>query len=102
MRHTEFNWRGGRVDFWDLDQIDRLLSVQEQASLLKEDLAQIAYQNGAIIDLGWFPSFSPAGEFVLSVIRESDWVNPSGQWKPKTWLELVVTLNEAIAIASRY
>lgn len=53
------------VDF-DYDENKTLLS---QIDLLKEDLIQIQYKNGYIIDVGWYPEFSKKGLFKIFVIK---------------------------------
>lgn len=42
---------------------------------LKEDLIQIEYDDGYIIDVGWYPEFDPMGNFKLVLIKDYDWEN---------------------------
>ena len=56
------------VDF-DYDNNKDLL---EQLDILKEDLIQIQYNNGYIIDVGWYPEFSRNGLFKVYIFENAD------------------------------
>ena len=47
-----------------------------QADHLQEDLAQIIFPNGLLLDVGWYRARRDVGMFVISVISYGDWENP--------------------------
>ena len=100
MKKSQFEWRTGIVEFWDLDELDMDVPPCDQAGHLKEDLVQVEFPNGRILDVGWFPSFQAEGAFSISVIKGGDWENPIGKWNSRTWLEFSETLSEAVRVAS--
>lgn len=50
--------------------------MESQAHLLKEDMLQVEYAGGLILDVGWYPSFDTHGGFRINVIRNYDWDRP--------------------------
>lgn len=76
MKSTEILWHSGSVVYWDMDQVNEEQPPQHQSEQLKEDLVQIEYPNGVLLDIGWYPSFDPSGEFIVSVIRNGNWELP--------------------------
>jgi len=77
MDANEFSFGPGKVEQWDLAAIDGASPVAPDATdELKEDLAQISFPNGLVVDVGWYPEFSALGRFVVVVVHKSDWVNP--------------------------
>lgn len=88
MKRSDFDWRSGDVVHWDLDPIDSMTSVRLRPWNFHEDLAQVAYSNGRIIDIGWYPSGSVEGAFVIQLILGSDWVNPLATLRCATLTEL--------------
>lgn len=43
------------------------------AANLKEDLLQVTYPRGLLLDIGWYPEGDPHGEFMLAVVRDERW-----------------------------
>lgn len=76
MRKESFDWKSGKVIHWDLEEIDAERPLDVQSDHLKEDLAQISYSGGIVLDIGWYPSFDPKGEFTVTVVKDSDWESP--------------------------
>jgi hypothetical protein len=76
MDAHEFDWGSGEVQYWTLDVIDVDKPLSLQLEDLQEDLAQIAYGAGIVLDLGWYPAGSINGAFGLVVVRNSDWTTP--------------------------
>jgi len=52
------------------------IPLNEQLSLLDEDLVQICYDEKYILDVGWYPAFHIEGTFRVVVIKNCDWENP--------------------------
>ncbi|MBT1265040.1 hypothetical protein HX819_04025 [Pseudomonas sp. D6002] len=51
-------------------------AMESQVHLLKEDMLQVEYAGGLILDVGWYPSFDTHGGFRINVIRNYDWDRP--------------------------
>ena len=49
---------------------------EQQTFSLNEDLVQVEYENGYLIDIGWYPECDPKGELILQLIHDNDWSNP--------------------------
>lgn len=56
--------------------IDPSIPLADQTKNLTEDLLQVAYPNGVILDVGWYPELCPDGQFWVSVILDDDWTKP--------------------------
>ena len=71
-----------KIDFklgkiiYDEFHIDFSKPFSEQLDSLTEDLLQVEYENGYLIDLGWYPEFDDKGKFTLQLIKNGDWRNP--------------------------
>ena len=60
------------IDF----DINPYLPFIEQEFSFKEDMIQITYSGGYILDVGWYPEHSIDGRFVIRIIECYDWLNP--------------------------
>ena len=76
MNYNKLNFYSGNLIYWDLDDLDLTKKFIHQIDILKEDLAQIAYPNNILLDLGWYPSFDATGSFVLTLIKDENWDTP--------------------------
>lgn len=56
--------------------INKDITLEEQIDLLKEDMLQVIYDNGYLIDVGWYSEFDEEGNFRVSVIKDYQWDNP--------------------------
>ena len=52
------------------------MSLSEQLNKLKEDMLQVSFPNGYILDIGWSPSFKINGAFKLLLIKDCNWDEP--------------------------
>ena len=52
------------------------IPFSEQLDSLLEDLVQIEYEDGYLIDLGWYPEFDAAGRFIVQLIKDYNWEKP--------------------------
>ena len=86
----------GTVVYWDMANLSVERTPVEQTDRLKEDLAQVSYGQGFVLDLGWYPSFEEDGHFVVVVIRDQDWESPVFSEKCREWPELKATVQRAI------
>lgn len=76
MDPADFDIHPGTVTYWALESVAADRPAIEQLDQLKEDLAQIAYPGGSLLDIGWYPEFSRDGAFVVAVVRNGDWDEP--------------------------
>lgn len=93
------DWGSGEVLLWDLWFLDQSQPLLEQVDCLKEDLAQVAYENEVLLDIGWYPEFSDAGGFVIRVVKQINWDEPLFIDSNKTVDGFLSALKEAILIA---
>ncbi len=82
MLASDFDWRSGRVVFWDLD-----------ATARKEDLAQIEFPYDVTLDVGWY-----GDAFVIVVVYASDWESPALRRR----VESLATLPDELRAAIRF
>ena len=77
MKCDEFNWQGGRIVRWVLDELDEHKPLASQATMLREDLAMVAYSNQIALDIGWYGEGGTTdGEFMVLVVQDENWDNP--------------------------
>ncbi|HML51387.1 MAG TPA: hypothetical protein PKD84_08255 [Propionicimonas sp.] len=100
MRAEHIDWETGEVEFWDLDFLDPLTPLSQQREGLKEDLAQVRFGNGVLIDVGWYPEGSVTGEFVIRVITDTNWDEPLLVASHRAVEGLVAALQEAVTAAT--
>lgn len=67
----------GTVEFNELSPIIDPHEDRLDFESLKEDMLQVSYGRGYLLDVGWYPSFDPSGCFQICVIKEYDWENPT-------------------------
>ncbi|MDE5778972.1 MAG: hypothetical protein K2I10_10785 [Lachnospiraceae bacterium] len=67
--------QSGKITYNEFN-IDFCVPYSEQVEELLEDLIQIEYENGYLIDLGWYPEYNPQGKFIVQVIKNYDWEKP--------------------------
>lgn len=54
--------------FDELSAIDFSQSIESQLMVLDEDLLQLSFKSGIIVDVGWYPAFETNGEFIINRI----------------------------------
>lgn len=101
MKSNELDWKSGRLVFWDLDLLDTKKSLADQLDELKEDLVQVDYPGGLLLDAGWYPEFCESGLFVVKVVRDFNWENLLFEVNANTIDGFVRSLNEAIDFIER-
>lgn len=69
------NFTGGTVTHDDLSLLQDV-EVAKQADLLKEDMLQVEFAGGYLLDVGWYPEFDATGGFRINVIKNYDWDRP--------------------------
>jgi hypothetical protein len=58
------------------NDLDENLSLENQFENLTEDLLQVHFNMSLILDIGWYPSFDPNGEFIIYLIQYDSWDDP--------------------------
>jgi hypothetical protein len=77
------------------------MALADQTEHLKEDLAQVEYPADVILDVGWYPEFDAAGNFVVSIVQHGEWERPLFQESAVTIEELKASIVAGIRIASQ-
>ncbi|MGG0940463.1 hypothetical protein ABHN11_31135 [Brevibacillus centrosporus] len=88
----EMNVPNARITFNDLVHINPKVPLVEQLDNLKEDLFQAEVDKDFIVDVGYYPEFSPTGEFKVRLIKNYDWENPvwGESCKEIAWIPLLI------------
>lgn len=89
------DWKGGRITYNEW-HIDLSLPPEQQPQHLSEDLLQVVYPKGLLLDLGWYPEGDPAGQFVLCVIQNGRWDTPLLQAACRSEAALRAELQRAV------
>lgn len=100
MKPSEFDWGIGVVTFWDLDELDVSKPIRDQIEILKEDLIQVRFRENIVLDVGWYPSFSRRGRFVVEVVKDCDWESPVCRYEATDASSLLSCLEKATGVAS--
>ena len=100
MKSTDIDWRSGNVTHWALDAIDESAPFRIQLEELREDLAQVSYANRVVIDVGWYPDFSPDGGFIVFVVQNEDWEHPLAKERCASFEALRASLDRAVQTAT--
>lgn len=66
----------GKVTYDELSMLQES-GIEHQAHHLKEDLLQVEYPHGFLIDVGWYPSFDAKGYFQIKVVKDYEWESPT-------------------------
>lgn len=56
----------------------------------KEDMLQVEYPNGFLLDMGWYQS-----RYIISIIQNFDWAHPVKQYETAEGNQLPTLLTEA-------
>ena len=99
MSPDVLDWKRGRVTYWDLHEFDAARPLAEQRILLKEDLAQVHYPCGVLLDVGWYGYTN--GSFGVRVILDRDWENPRFLRECADAAALMQAMAAAIDVADR-
>lgn len=75
MINMDFTIKGGIVVFDDF-HIDENKPLENFLEDLKEDMLQVEFPGGFLLDIGWRPSFNIRGDFFVSLIKDYDWGAP--------------------------
>jgi hypothetical protein len=99
MAPEYFDFGNGEVVHWDLARIDPAAPMDQQIDELKEDLAQVRFDQNTMLDIGWYPEFSREGSFVVVVIRNEEWESPIYRRECSDMAELGLAVSQAVLAA---
>lgn len=72
--NIDFSIKKGNIVFNDFS-LKKDIPLDKQVDTLKEDMLQVEFPNGYILDVGWRPSFDVNGRFYIYLIKDFDWEN---------------------------
>ncbi|KMT53274.1 hypothetical protein [Pseudomonas fildesensis] len=84
----------GRVTYDELSLLQNL-GIEHQLNDLKEDMLQVEYPDGFLLDVGWYPSFDIKGNFNIKIIKDYQWESPTLTLTAHS----IDTLNKALLFA---
>ncbi|WP_338476889.1 hypothetical protein [Pseudomonas khavaziana] len=84
----------GKITYDELSILQNS-GIEHQAHNLKEDMLQVEYPDGFLIDVGWYPSFDAKGHFQIKVIKDYEWDSPT----LKLTAQSISTLSELLLLA---
>lgn len=97
MIDIDFSNNGGVVTFDDFPIKEGKL-LENYIDELKEDMFQVEFPKGYILDVGWRPSFEIKGKFYIVLIKDFNWGNPVYSTTAKNMIELKNKINKALGI----
>ncbi len=62
----------------------------------KEDMLQVEYPNGFLLDMGWYQD-----RYIISVIHNFDWANPVQQYETTETNQFPKLLTEAVRLVEK-
>ncbi len=91
-RNKRVVWEDGikYINFDDIDFLDR--EVKKICSF-DQDMLEIYYPNGYMIDVGYVENIK---SFVISIVKDNDWINIIKEFESRTDIEIKRELKEAI------
>lgn len=89
--NIDFSVKKGEIVFNEFS-VKKDILLSEQLDELREDMLQVEFPNGYILDIGWKPSFDINGKFYIYLIKDFDWEQPvySGNAKDIDSLEFEI------------
>lgn len=92
----EIDFGLGKIEYNDFD-LNFSEPLKNQLDNLKEDLLQVSYPNGLLLDIGWFPSFDENGKFQIRAIENYDWETPIFYLEARNVEDLQLAIMNAIS-----
>lgn len=96
---TDIDVRTDRITYDEL-LLDLSVPLESQLQQLNQDLFQAEFPNGCVLDIGWYASFSPNGEFRIALNCSSERWEPITQRRRRTLVELKSIVKEFVALAA--
>lgn len=92
----EIDFSPGKIIYLEFN-FDKNKTVSEQIFEFKEDICQIEYDNGYLIDIGYYPEFSIDGNFKVYLIKDLDWENPIIEKAAASIDDLIIEVSEIVS-----
>jgi hypothetical protein len=100
MKRSDFDLQTGvEMVCWELAALDD--PVDPKRDFLREDLVQVVFHSGTIVDVGWYPSFSGDGAFKVVLVLGQNWEAPLRTAHCRTVRELSTVFDEFLEQARR-
>ena len=61
--------------------IDFNRNLETQIDELNEDLVQVIYPQGYLLDIGWYPELDINGKIIIQLIKDYEWEYPKFVWE---------------------
>lgn len=78
--------------------IDFNKSLARQKEELNEDLIQVEFQGGYILDIGWFPEYNEKGGIIIQLIQNYKWETPIYKQEVKDLVSLYQCIENVLKI----
>lgn len=89
------NFKSGEIIYNEF-HIDFSKPFSEQLDSLVEDLMQVKYADGYLLDVGWYPEYDADGKIVIQLIKAENWSNPKYKYSCRSLDELKKSLETVI------
>ena len=89
--------KNGTVEYDDISFLPEQFKAKDYVDYLKEDLLQIRFPDGFLIDIGWRPSFSMKGKFYILAVENSNWESPAAQMAARDVLGVKEAMRKMIS-----
>lgn len=86
----------GIVEFDQISDLPEEFKVGEHVEFLREDMLQLSFPNGTLIDVGWRPCFSLRGNFYIVAVINEDWDAPIAQVTASDVLQTKMAIREMV------
>ncbi|MFJ2973783.1 hypothetical protein ACIPDS_03770 [Kluyvera sp. NPDC087067] len=93
--NIDFSTKKGEIVFNEFS-LEQNISLDKQQDSLKEDMLQVEFPGGYILDVGWRPSFDINGRFYIYLIKDFDWIAPVYNGNAGDIDSLVFEINQAL------
>lgn len=94
MRKEDFDWKGGKVVLWQLDAL-------AADAARDEDLAHVEFGAAVVLDVTWQPEPAGEGRFVVQVVKNQHWEEPSLRVECTDVDSLALAIGAAIDAATK-
>lgn len=93
--NIDFSTKKGEIVLNELS-LEKNIPLDKQQDSLKEDMLQVEFPGGYILDVGWRPSFDINGRFYIYLIKDFDWDAPAYSGNAIDIDSLVFEINRAL------
>jgi len=91
------DWRITYNEFFDTDPLKINNDNSNLWFNLKEDLLQVENnKKNLLLDLGWYPEFSPKGKYRIKLIKNCDWEKPLVKFENRNLNEIVKKIEKIV------